>query len=53
MTSISQQTGKEVKVQDVIPHLVHSFEKLFFKQLVPVTLDQVLLKDKSLLKELS
>jgi lipoate-protein ligase B len=54
VTSISKETGKETSVDEVIPQLVNSFGRLFQKEMVPVTLDQVLLeKDRKELRLLN
>lgn len=41
VTSITKETGKQTSPQDVIPHLVKSFESLFYKPLVHVELTKV------------
>ncbi|CAO3655565.1 unnamed protein product [Mucor hiemalis] len=41
VTSITKETGKMTSPQDVIPNMVDSFQDLFIKQLVPVTLDDL------------
>lgn len=41
VTSITKEIGKQTSPQDVIPHLVKSFESLFYKPLVHVELTKV------------
>jgi lipoyl(octanoyl) transferase len=44
VTSISKEIAKNISPKDVLPDIVNSFQHLFIKQLVPVTLDNVLSK---------
>lgn len=41
VTSITKETGQNTSPQDVIPNMVNSFEDLFMKPFVPVTLDDL------------
>ncbi|CAO3600373.1 unnamed protein product [Absidia cylindrospora] len=41
VTSLSKQLDRQVSVSETVPVMVHSFEKLFGKQLVPVRIDEV------------